>query len=485
MADRKPIKIHSSLTVTPRPRAQAFSFKPPELPPGVIPAADELKRLALDGKPFLAADSAELQPFFNYANRFSPGMGFPGYPYLSELTRVSEYRQPAETLAEEMTRKWVKLKSTGKADLSDKIKKIEQYMDEVKLREMFRRAATQVSFFGRTQIIPRIQGRLDDDSRANPFEIDSVDKGSLLGFQLIEPYWTTPYIYNTTDPTDPWFFKPIWWFVLGKKIHASWLMTLIGHELPDLFKPAYNFSGLSLSQLMQPAVQQWLRTRDAVSNIIFKFSTTVLKTNMEASLSGNATNEMQNRATLFTKFQNNDGLMMIDKDTEELEKVVTPLSTLDALQAQAQEHMAAPARMPLVKMTGITPSGLNASSEGEIQVWYDHVHAMQEILFKDPLERSLKIIQMHLYGSIDLDLGFEFVDLTELDGEAKARVRKSDADSGSQYIQLGVVTPAEERERLSSDPSSGYDNLSGPPPEPTPMMLPPTEGDDNSDDKDS
>jgi len=53
-----------------------------------------------------------------------------------------------------------------------------------------------------------------------------------------------------------------------------------------------------------------------------------------------------------------------------------------------------------------------------------------------------------------------------------AKIRADDAQAGASYIANGVIAPEEERERLQSDPNSGYNNLNGPPPkqvdEPTP-----------------
>ncbi|WP_257962846.1 DUF1073 domain-containing protein [Neisseria sicca] len=49
-------------------------------------------------------------------------------------------------------------------------------------------------------------------------------------------------------------------------------------------------------------------------------------------------------------------------------------------------------------LLGITPSGLNASTEGEIAVYYDHIRAMQENLLRDPLDKLLKLVQLHLFG---------------------------------------------------------------------------------------
>jgi hypothetical protein len=130
--------------------------------------------------------------------------------------------------------------------------------------------------------------------------------------------------------------------------------------------------------------------------------------------------------------------------------------------------MAAPSHIPLVKLLGVTPTGLNASSEGEIKVFYDYVRALQQSVFAEHLKTVIEVIQLHLFGAIDDAITFEFVPLTSPSVKELSEIRKSDADAGVAYIQAGVVSPEEERERLMADPSSGYTNLAGPAPEPPP-----------------
>jgi hypothetical protein len=50
--------------------------------------------------------------------------------------------------------------------------------------------------------------------------------------------------------------------------------------------------------------------------------------------------------------------------------------------------MASVSRIPLVKFTGIQPAGLNASSEGEIEVYDDTIAAYQNRFFAPNLTRS-------------------------------------------------------------------------------------------------
>jgi hypothetical protein len=132
--------------------------------------------------------------------------------------------------------------------------------------------------------------------------------------------------------------------------------------------------------------------------------------------------------------------------------------------------MAAPSHIPLVKLTGITPSGLNASSEGEIQVWYDWIRSYQISFYSKHLKHVLDVLQLHLFGSIDEAIGFEWRPLASPTVKEMAEIRKANAETDATYIDKGVVAPEEVRERVSSDPESGYNNLTGPAPTPPDLV---------------
>jgi uncharacterized protein len=456
----------------------------------VMPA---VPRAVLGGKerpPAMAMDDGGGFPFGNFLNTNTIaglnffGLYFPGYPYLAELAQRSEFRQPVETTAKEMTRKWIAFKSRGEGDKSDRIEQIETAFEEFKVQSIFRKATEHDGFYGLGHVYIDIDGHEDD--RANPLIIDSatIPKGSLRGLQNIEPMWTTPLVWNSTDPTKPTFYKPDTWMVLAVATHQSRMLRFASREIPDIIKPAYNFGGLSLTQLIQPYVDRWLKTVDGVNRLINNFSIIFLQTDMAALLEGNfggvEGGKLLERAKLFQKFRDNQGLFLTDKNMEDLKQLAVPLSGLSELQAQAQEHMAAPTHLPLVVLTGITPAGLNASSDSEIEVFHDWIHSSQESLYRDPLTKVLNIVQLHLFGNVDPDVTFDFIPLKQLTGEALSRVKKTQSEMDIAYIDGGVVSPEEVRERVGADPDSGYDNLSGPAPEPVldPELDPNAEDDD-------
>ncbi len=151
--------------------------------------------------------------------------------------------------------------------------------------------------------------------------------------------------------------------------------------------------------------------------------------------------------------------MMLDKDSEEFDNVTVPLSGLHELQAQSQEHMCSVTGIPLVKFTGISPTGLNASDEGQIRVFYDAIAAYQEKFFRENLTKVFHFLQLNLWGKVDPDLSFVFEPLWSLDEAALAGMRKTEADTDGSYIDRGVLSPKEVRERLAGDPDSPYASI--------------------------
>ena len=427
-----------------------YPIQAPTIAPGVVPAGKSAPVMAVDYAPYL-------QEFQNVA-----ATGFPGFTYLAQLTARAEYRAFASAISTELTRKWIEFTSTesdGDTN-SDKIKVIDAEFQRLGVQKLIETCAQHDCYFGRAQIFIDIAGA----DIKTPLIIDprTIRVGSLERVVPVEAMWTTPATYNALDPSKPDFYRPPKWFMLGQEVHATRLMTVITRPLPDMLKPAFNFAGISLSQLAEPYVDNWLRTRQAVSDLINNFSTTGLKTAMEQILQGGGEqtgSDLIARATLFTQLRSNKGLMLLDKDREELVQLNVPLSGLDHLQAQAQEHMCSVSRIPAIILTGISPSGLNASSDGEIRVFYDWIAAQQEAFWREPLTVILKVVQLSLFGEIDPNINFKFLPLYQMSEAEQATIKLQDAQRDQIYLDAQVLAPEEVRERLASDPDSGYQGL--------------------------
>lgn len=116
-------------------------------------------------------------------------------------------------------------------------------------------------------------------------------------------------------------------------------------------------------------------------------------------------------------------------------------------------------RIPLVKFTGIQPSGLNASSEGEIKTYDDTIMALQS-RFADPnLRKIINFQQLSLFGQIDPEITHRWEPLRDLTLAEKGQKDKDDADRNQKYVDMGAIAPAEIRKIIVEDPDLPFTGL--------------------------
>lgn len=463
------------------PHPRDNPFKLPSFPPGVGPPKDQ-PNLAMDSSynsmSGWAGDGAQYAAE-TMNDAYAEGMVFPGYSVLATLAQRAEFRVITETIASEMTREWIELKSVSQDESkTDKLKDLMDAIDRFKLQDVFRRAAESDGFFGRGHIFIDTGDTDDRDELTTSLgngrdEVSryKIKDNSIKSFRSVEAVWCYPTHYESVDPLKSGWYDPYQWYVMSKAVHKTRLMTFIGREVPDILKPAYAFGGLSMSQMVKPYVDNWIETRRSVADLVRAFSVFVLHTNMDA-VTGIGGEDLFRRVQVFNNFKDNQGCLVIDKNNEEFSNVSVPISGLDALQAQAQEQMASISRIPIVKLLGIQPAGLNASSEGELISFYDWIHSFQETLFREHLTTCIDFIQLSEYGEIDDDITFDFKSLRQLDEGQKASIQSQTSQTHSTYVELGAVTAEEVRESLGLDPDSPYAGLDLSEPLPTPMGMP-------------
>lgn len=415
------------------------------------------------------ANPEAANPLANWASSalFHEGQGFFGFPLLAELLQRAEYRHAAGIWAEHMVRKWIKFNGAK----PETLKAIEEEFDRLDVRTVVETWAYHDQAFGRGQIFLDFGDTDKPAELATPLRLASTKvspKRPLKALKAIEPVWAAPGVYETSNPLKQTFYRPNDWIVYGKRVHASRMLTMVSRPVSDMLKPAYAFGGLSLVQMMKPYVDNWLRTRQAVSDMVNTYSVLNLATDMSSALAGGDCSEVYKRAELMVYARDNRGLNLTDKGSEELTNIAVPLSGLHELQAQAQEHLASVSRIPLSIYLQITPTGLNATNDGETRNFYADVHAAQEKNIRPGLTAIFDCVQLSLFGKIDPNITFEFLPLWEMNDKDKAEIRKADADADNGYVANGIVSPEEVRERLSKDETSLYYgiDLTDPPPEP-------------------
>jgi uncharacterized protein len=406
----------------------------------------------------IAPDVALAQPF--------PGPP-PGGGLAGPASPVVPPGHGAAGIADDMVRKWIEFKASAGVDKSDRIKALTDKFEAIRVQADIKTHIIHALGYGRSHLYLDT-GSTDDKeelktdlgtgarSAASAYKMPGKQ---LLGIRPIEPVWVSPHDYETSNPLKPNWYKPNAWHVMSNEVHASRLLTTIPFPVSDLLKPAYSFGGLPLIQLGKPYVDNWLNVRQGTTDIVLAYSIFALATEMGDVLSGGAGDNLEQRVALFNKWRSNKGTFVYDKNKEDFKNISANVAGIEAIQAASQEHMSAAWRIPLVKLTGISPSGLNASSEGEIRVYYDLIHSMQEQVIRPHIQIIMDLCSIELFGDVDDDISFDFVKLFEVTELEAAQIRSADAQTGSLLMQGQVISGEEERARVAEDPDTPYVDL--------------------------
>lgn len=236
-------------------------------------------------------------------------------------------------------------------------------------------------------------------------------------------------------------------------------MYFAQNEVPLILKPLYNFFGISLAQQVLEYVQNFTENRRSAQRLLNKFSLTIWRTDMSQFLSGGDCNSLTQRVKYFNAQRSNDGTVLLDKETEEMEQINTPLSGVTDIVSMSLDLAPVILGISKDKYFGDLPKGLNASSEGTNRIYYDKIQSLNEKICYDNVEKVLKILQLNRYGEIDDNISFQFAPLWEMDERERAEINKVKADTAAVYLDRGALSAEEVRGALADNPDSGFSNI--------------------------
>lgn len=415
-----------------------------------------------DNKTVIAMDNC-LQNTIGHQMQAIQAYAFPrfiGYGLLANLQQEGLVRAGVEVVADDLTRKFITIVQEGSDEdgkAEDKIKELTKDLKKFHIKEAFHGASLQCGFMGGCLVYIDC-GDLDDEEKLTPLIIDDklFKKGSFRGLRVIDPINIYPGLYNTDDPTSEDFFNPKTWFIMGKEYHRSRFLYFVQNKAPLLLKPSYNFFGISQTQLCLDYINHFTKNRESAQRLLEKFSLTAWKTDMSQVLSGGSADSINLRAKFLAKQRSNDGIMMLDKELEDIVQVNTPLGGVTEIVQMSLDLLTVVFHQPDVKLFGKNPKGLGGSDAEAIRIYYDYILGLAEKMFADNLEKIVRLLQMNRYGTIDETITYKINTLWEMDENEIAQLNQVKANTDVALINAGVISAEEVRGRIALDPESGY-----------------------------
>lgn len=291
-----------------------------------------------------------------------------------------------------------------------------------------------------------------------PFNIDGVTKGSYKGIVQVDPYWCAPQLdaLSASNPSSLHFYEPTWWIIAGQKVHRSHLVIYRHAEPIDILKPVYLYGGVPLPQMVMERVWAAERTANEGPQLAMTKRTNVWLTDM-AKIMANPDDAI-NRLNTWSAFRDNYGVKLGDKTADEFQQFDTALSDVDALIGQQYRIVAAVANVPAAKLMGESLKGFNSEGAYEESSYHEHLESIQEHDLTPLLERHYAIAARSEGIDVpELTIAWKSLDTPTAKELADTNLVK--AQVGAALVASGAIDGEDERQRVATDPDSGYHNL--------------------------
>lgn len=289
-----------------------------------------------------------------------------------------------------------------------------------------------------------------------PFNIDGCGEGCYEGISQVDPYWMTPVLSSqgANDPSQIGFYEPQYWVINGKKYHISHLAISRGPNPADILKPTYIFGGIPLTQRIYERVYAAERTANESPLLAMSKRTTAIHVDVEAVMADQCS--FEERLALWIKYRDNHGVKVLGKE-EAMEQFDTALADFDSIIMNQYQIVAAIARTPATKLLGTSPKGFNATGEFEMRNYHEELESINEHVMMPMLERHYELSARSLGIKGVINVVMNPVD--SVTAKERAELNQQKAQTGIEYINAGVISPEEERQRLIDDENSGYNRL--------------------------
>jgi phage-related protein (TIGR01555 family) len=386
--------------------------------------------------------------------------------YHSDHTAQKIARLPAR----EMTREWITLQvddsvednmRAGEDSTADKMltaKHVMQALDDLSAKKHVFECLLWARVHGGACIFLGV-----DDGGAELSEPLDLERVRRLKFLLVFDRWELqPHAWATdlenVNDEDP-FGEPVSYMLVPQtagaatavpniEIHASRLIRIDGVQTSRYQKSLNSGWGHSVYTSMRETLQDYGITWHGIAHLLSDFSQGVFKmAGLAEAIAAQESNLVIDRLTAMDLCRSVARAVPIDAESEDFTRVATPMGGLPETIDRFMLRVAEAAEMPATLLFGQSPSGLNATGESDIRLFYDGIAAQQETVVRPAIDRILDVLfasrEGPTRGKQPENWSYVFNPLWQETDAERATTRKTQAETDSLYLADGVLDPEE------------------------------------------
>ncbi|GAB6170561.1 DUF1073 domain-containing protein [Paradesulfitobacterium aromaticivorans] len=375
-------------------------------------------------------------------------------------------RRIIDVIPEDMCKNWYQVQSQIQPEYIDRLTKMER---QTNVKAKILEGLKWGRLYGGAAAIIMIEGH--EGILEQPLDYDTIMPGAFKGLLVVDR-WSGiyPELELVTDPSDSEFGLPNMYQVTSEairgtiRIHHSRLLRFTGRELPFWERQAEVYWGASEIEHTFDELKKRDNTSWNIANLVFRANLNVLSMEgMDQILAvGNekAQQDLYNTVQAQNWLLNNFSMYVLG-EKDKFESKQYSFSGLSDIYENFMMDVAGAAEMPVTKLFGRSPAGMNATGESDMQNYYDSIETKQESYLKPVLNKLLPIMCVSEFGVIPDDLDFEFNPVRRPNNGEKSDLAGKTATAIIDVFNAGLISQrvALKELRQTSDMTGLFSNI--------------------------
>lgn len=312
---------------------------------------------------------------------------------------------------------------------------------------------------------------IDGQNMATQLRPETVSKGQFKGLYVLDRWMCQPSLTEKVTEFGPHFGEPLNYTVTTsqtpldrKVIHYSRVVRIDGVDLPYQQRFSEQGWGQSVIERLYDRLVAFDSTTQGAAQLVYKAHLRTLSVEGLREIlaaGGPAERALLRNVEMIRRLQSNEGITLVDtKDKFETHQYT--FSGLDNVLLQFGQQLSGALQIPLVRLFGQSPAGLNATGEADMEMYRDNIKQQQERRLRSPFDTIIDVTWRSELGSEPpKDLAHEFRSLAQMSDVEKATVANTVADAVTKAFDLQAIDRATAMKELraSSHATGIFSNI--------------------------
>ena len=314
-----------------------------------------------------------------------------------------------DAIAEDMTKRGIEV--TSEVDPGE-IDQLMAFWNALRLGDKIADTIKWARLYGGAIAVMLIDGQ----DLSTPLRIETVNRDQFKGLQVLDRWCVNPSLSNLVTQLGPDLGLPMFYDVINDSmalkaahIHYSRVIRIEGQDLPYWQRIGEMLWGQSVLERLYDRLLAFDSTTQGAAQLVYKAHLRTYK--IEGlrdviAMGGPGLEGLIKQIEFIRSTQTNEGMTLMDSsDTFEAHSYA--FGGLDTVLLQFAQQLSGALNIPLTRLFGQSPSGLSATGENDIRVYYDGINQEQERRLRTGVDKLLRITYQSVFGKV-LKTGSDF-----------------------------------------------------------------------------